>query len=198
MSNYKEYSIIMVGKAASSMALSILDGKKESIGRRYPERYLKNATERLEQSKMNAETIMKCLLGAGQSVHFYAGQENEKDSLEEGNADCLVFPCEDSGVFGAIWNMGEYLKTGLRSNLEEIPIDQAAIELCDFEDVNPYESDSTGAYLIAATEPGKVLESLRAGGILGRVIGYTTKENARTIIGPTERYLNKSTRRIIK
>lgn len=153
----------MVGKAAGNMALLILDGKRESIARRYPERYLKNAAERLIQSKVNSEKIM----------------------------DYTVFPCGTSGVFGALWDLGESLDTGLKINLADIPIDQAAIELCDFEDINPYESDSNGAYLIAAAEPGKVLEALRADGILGKVIGYTTKENARTIIGPTERYLTK-------
>ena len=163
MSNYKEYSIIMVGKAASSMALLILDGKRESIARRYPERYLKNAADRLFQSKVDHDKIV----------------------------DYTVFPCGTSGVFGALWDLGESLDTGLKINLADIPIDQAAIELCDFEDINPYESDSNGAYLIVAAEPGKVLEALRADGILGKVIGYTTKENARTIIGPTERYLTK-------
>lgn len=193
MSNLKEYSIIMVGKAAGSTALSILRSKKESLALRYPKRYLLNACERLEREKAAQDMITESLSGRGLSVHFYTGKEDENGSaiLKEKYVDCYVFCCGFSGVFGMLWNLGEYLKTGLKVNLFDIPIDQAAIELCDFEDINPYESDSTGSYLIAAKEPGRVLETLKEAGVRGRLIGYTTGENARIIVGTTERYLTK-------
>ena len=172
MSDYKKYSIVMVGGAAAKMALSILDEKKDELAGRYSKRYLENAE--------------KCL--NGEMVSF----EDIKDITGITDfPDTMVCPCGDKGVFGALWDLGELLKTGLKVNLSDIPIDQAAIELCDHADINPYESDSTGAYLIAAVFPGEILGKLKENGAACNVIGYTTKENARIITGPSERYLTK-------
>ena len=98
MSDYKKYSIVMVGGAAAKMALSILDEKKDELAGRYSKRYLENAE--------------KCL--NGEMVSF----EDIKDITGITDfPDTMVCPCGDKGVFGALWELGELLKTGLKVNL---------------------------------------------------------------------------------
>ncbi|MBR5177215.1 MAG: hypothetical protein IKW90_00275 [Lachnospiraceae bacterium] len=179
MSDYKKYSIIMVGGAACKKALSILYEKREELACRYSGRYLGNAEKRLKN---------RVFLDSNELID---GNTKEDKTAKKCTGEAVVCPCGTAGVFGALWDLGEMLKIGLKVNLYDIPIDQAAIELCDLADINPYESDSTGAYLIAATFPGEIMESLKEKGVACKVIGYTTKENARIITGPSERYLTK-------
>ena len=196
MSDYKKYSIIMVGGAACKKALSILDEKREELACRYSKRYLENAEKRLKSETtgmMSASDIMDVtgIRDFADSKELIDGNTKEDKTAKKCTGEAVVCPCGTAGVFGALWDLGEMLKTGLKVNLYDIPIDQAAIELCDLADINPYEWDSTGAYLIAVTFPGEIMESLKEKGVTCKVIGYTTKENARIITGPSERYLTK-------
>ena len=95
------------------------------------------------------------------------------------------------GVFGALYRLGDMLKTGLRAKLFDIPIDQVTIELCDYVDINPYEADAGGAFIIASDSHGRMLDELNEKGIPAKLIGYTTRDNSRIVLGPTERYLTK-------
>jgi hypothetical protein len=203
MSEKTEYTIIMIGSAAGSKALSLLGYERESyisgsiqdlpvdrnaeIRKRYPVRYLDEAGKRIREEICKTVDYV-------QSTDFAklaAQKENiPKDDLDQGTIS--VFECTGDGVFGALWRLGETLTAGLEVNLYDIPIDQAVIELCDHEDINPYETDSLGAYLVAAKTPGTMLKNMEEHGITARIIGYTTAENARVIKGPTVRYLTRA------
>ena len=167
MSEKTEYTIIMIGSAAGSKAFSLLEEKWEELKARYPERYLKAARARITE------------------------ELRQIDSNQRNATSSHIMECGEDGVFGALWRLGEELSTGLEVNLYDIPIDQAVIELCDHEDINPYEADSTGAYLVATATPGSILKSLEEQVITARIIGYTTAENAKVIKGPTVRYLTR-------
>lgn len=91
------------------------------------------------------------------------------------------------GVFGALWELGEYLRCGMNINLRSVPIRQETIELCEYFDMNPYFICSSGA-LIIATEHGEALcRSLREGGRTAEVIGETVEGHDKTIINNDER-----------
>ena len=175
MNTDKELTIIMFGSAGVHEALKIYDQKEAELRERYPKSYLEKIPGRLFG-------MMK------KNTDFALTMCNAWDG-NDGNH--LLYACLEEGVFGALWAIGEFYNCGLRCNLEDIPIDQAVTELCDYADINPYEADAAGTYIIATKKAGKILSILEDYGIQGKVIGYTTLEIARIIVGPTERYLTK-------
>ena len=64
------------------------------------------------------------------------------------------------GLFGTVWRALDILEksgdlpftvnapAGCRIDLQQIPIRQEIIEICELFDENPYEADSSGAYLV--------------------------------------------------
>ena len=171
-----DFTIMMIGSAGMASALDILDSKEDELKQRYPLSYLQKAKVRLTEERDRIEAFSESL---GDS---WGGTNEDRTWL------C---PIRSEGVFGALWIMGDILMRGLRVNQDDIPIDQAVIELCDYVDINPYEADGTGSYLIATLSPGRVLDVLEQNGIVAKVIGYCNSGNARIIKGATERYLNK-------
>ena len=173
MSGKKEYCIIMTGAAASKAALDIIQDKREQLLKRYPFGYLEKAEKELGE-----------LLLSGSKTGMLSS--DAETGLVEGSVTC-----GRGGVFEALWKLGEENDCGLKADLFAINVHQAAIELCDHEDINPYESDSTGCMLIITLSPGALLERLADMGIIAGIIGYTTCENARVVVGNTVRYLTK-------
>ena len=173
MAAQSEYAIVFTGYVATRKTISILDEKRKELSERYPVRYLKSAEKRLKEEAWNS---------------FDATEAFEKLYGSEGS---IVIPCLEDGVFAALWRLGEALDSGLNVKQDCIPIDQASIELCDWQDINPYEADCTGSFLLAVVNPGEIVEKLEKQGISAKVIGYTTKENARTVDGASKRFLTR-------
>jgi hydrogenase maturation factor len=94
------------------------------------------------------------------------------------------------GIFGAIWELGEYLKCGMEINLKDIPIKQETIELCEYFNLNPYFIDSLGGLLVV-TDDGEHLRSVyEAMGKTAKIIGHTVSGHQKTIMNNDEkRYL---------
>ena len=180
MSEKKEYTIIMTGNAASKTALNILKSKREMLSERYSADYLERAEKELEKSISDGAILNELL-----------------SDLKERTADTLIkafVMCGKDGVFEALWRLGEETESGLKAELFSIPILQCAIEFCDLIDINPYEADSTGCTLIAAVSPWEVLCETEAAGLPAYIIGHTTGENARVVVGSTTRYLTGQTK----
>ena len=56
------------------------------------------------------------------------------------------------GCFAALWDLSQLLKSGMMINYADIPIQQEVIQICNELDVNPYELESKGMYLLAVDE----------------------------------------------
>ncbi len=97
---------------------------------------------------------------------------------------------EETGVFGALWELGERAEVGMMVNIKKIPVKQETIEICEYFDINPYEIDSAGS-LLMVTEKGEELAlKLQKAGIPAEVIGKTMSGNDRILInGEEKRYL---------
>lgn len=100
---------------------------------------------------------------------------------------------EKGGVFAALWDIGEKLNCGLSINLKDIPVYQETIEICNYLDINPYELESKGMYLLAADNGYALCETFREKGYRAVVIGHTTNTNDRIIKnGELVRYIEKN------
>lgn len=94
------------------------------------------------------------------------------------------------GVFGAIWELSEYLKCGMKIDLKAIPIKQETIEFCEFFDLNPYFIPAQGGLLIVCENGKQLVDKLLEEGKVAAVIGHLTKDTKKAIENNGEvRYL---------
>lgn len=114
----------------------------------------------------------------------------DEASVAAQNGVKVMHDASKSGVFGALWELGEYYKCGMNINLKAIPIYQETIEICEFFDMNPYVLCSSGGLLIV-TEKGELLvEEIRKSGKSAEIIGHITEGHDKIVInGEEKRFL---------
>lgn len=97
------------------------------------------------------------------------------------------------GIFAALWDIAEELNSGLYVNLKSIPVYQETIEICNYLDINPYELESKGMYLLAVKKGYEFCEKMRNNGHIAEIIGNTTDSNDRIVMnGELIRYIEKN------
>lgn len=95
-----------------------------------------------------------------------------------------------SGVFGALWELGEYYKCGMNIDLKAIPIFQETVEICEFFDLNPYVLGSSGGLLIVTDRGELLVEEIRKSGKRAEIIGYITDGHDKIVTnGDEKRFL---------
>lgn len=92
----------------------------------------------------------------------------------------------ESGIYGALWEMGQCSGVGLTIDLKKIPLRQESVEICEYFDLNPYKLISGGSVLIAAENGHAVAEKLKQAGIEAVIIGNATDSNDRVLINGEE------------
>lgn len=96
----------------------------------------------------------------------------------------------EGGIFGALWEVAEASRTGLRIDLRSIPVRQETIEICEVFGINPYQLISSGSMLITSPNGHEIADALKETGINAAVIGKVTEGNDRILInGEETRYL---------
>lgn len=114
-------------------------------------------------------------------------------SAEYGAA--AIYPLGKGGILGGLWNMLEQMKVGMEIDLRKIPIRQETVEICEYFDLNPYYTDSTGALLAAAEDGFGLVSVLEREGIHAAVIGRTNSSKDRIIYNQgNKRYLDRPQR----
>jgi len=88
------------------------------------------------------------------------------------------------GIYGALRQMGSYMRHGFLITHESIGIKQETIEICEYLNMNPYMVDGTGSLLIALKKGRELVELLNKEGIEASVIGTVTEENENIVLTP--------------
>ena len=69
---------------------------------------------------------------------------------------------------------------------------QETVEICEYFQLNPYQLTSTGSVLILTERGEELVEAYKEMGIQASLLGKTTENKARTILGGEEvRYLDR-------
>lgn len=87
----------------------------------------------------------------------------------------------EGGIYGALWELSKASGVGLEVTIEDIPLRQDTIELCERYDLNPYQLISSGSMLITTSQGNRLVEALKEQGIKGTVIGHTTDSGDKLI-----------------
>ena len=79
------------------------------------------------------------------------------------------------------WDFSGIYCTGLDVDLRLFPVHQAAIEVCELFELNPYRLYSENCVLLAADSGSRLVRELKQAGIPAAVIGWAEKGIARKL-----------------
>ncbi len=96
------------------------------------------------------------------------------------------------GILAALWEIAESSNVGLEVDLKKMAIKQETVEICEFCHINPYQLTSTGSVLIFTDRGEELVAKLAEEGAAAVVLGRTTVDTARVILGGEEkRFLDR-------
>jgi hydrogenase maturation factor len=96
------------------------------------------------------------------------------------------------GILAALWEMAESAEIGLEVELKQMSIRQETVEICEYYHLNPYQLTSAGSVLIVTERGEELVQKYREEGVMATILGKTTKDTARVILGGEEkRFLDK-------
>ena len=95
----------------------------------------------------------------------------------------LMHDVTEGGVEGAAFEMADFSKTGVTLDQRLVPFTECSKAICGALELDPYRLISSGALMIASSEPERVIGALADKGIRATVIGEFTdlSEGAKTI-----------------
>jgi len=95
----------------------------------------------------------------------------------------LMHDVTEGGVEGAAFEMADFSKVGVTLDQRLVPFTDCSKAICDALGLDPFRLISSGALMIASSEPDRVISALASEGIMATVIGEFTEpgEGARTI-----------------
>ncbi len=103
-----------------------------------------------------------------------------------------MHPIGAGGILAALWELCESADMGMEVELKKMAIRQETIEICEFFHLNPYQLTSTGSVLIVTDRGEELVEHFQTEGVQATLLGRTTKEKARVILGGEEkRFLDR-------
>lgn len=152
------FFLVMSGTAGIEGTLLLYEAEREMLEARYPRHFL-NGIPCLKEELATAGVIYDALKSEA----------------------VFAVPCAEAGVYGALWDLGEMLRVGMRVSLPEIPIARTTIEVCEVSDIDPYMMPSGGSIIFVTQKPDLLCETLNRTGWETAVIGELTKEAARIL-----------------
>lgn len=96
------------------------------------------------------------------------------------------------GILAALWEMSEASNVGLEVELKKMSIRQETVEICEYCHLNPYQLTSVGSVLVFTDRGEELVTKLKEAGAMASVLGRTTADTARVILGGEEkRFLDR-------
>ncbi|MDE7210201.1 MAG: hypothetical protein K2O03_02000 [Lachnospiraceae bacterium] len=150
-------SIVMAGYAALEATAVLISEKQDVLSKRLAVSYLTQGLKKICQTDMQRAARIAADAGA------------------------VVKIAGEGGVFGALWELGEYFDCGMDIALRDILMLQETIEVCEVLDVNPYMLASGGCILAVTEDAKALLAQYQEAGIAAAEIG-TLKEGRDRVI----------------
>lgn len=96
------------------------------------------------------------------------------------------------GILATLWEMAEASNVGMEVELKQMAIRQETVEVCEFCHLNPYQLTSAGSVVIFTERGEELVQKYEEMGIQATVLGRTTADSARVILGGEEkRFLDR-------
>ena len=174
--------IYMTGYAGEAGAVRLAREHREELLTRYSRSYVDRMCGEAHSCGEEVDRRGEDFLS--EDIHSRVGDFLSEDIYGEESdihsASHLRIKVGRSGLYEALWNLCEEYGCGSEIRLQDIPMRQETIEVCNFLDVDPFEIDSSGCELMVYD----LNECAR--------IGHLTTEKRRVIIYREHvRYLRK-------
>lgn len=89
---------------------------------------------------------------------------------EFGATECE--PVAEGGIWTALWNLSGAYDVGIEFTLQQVPVKQETIEVCERYDLNPFRLLSDNCVVLTADNGHRMAEVLAAKGVPAAVIGH--------------------------
>lgn len=120
---------------------------------------------------------------------LFSGREIE---IAKQHGATAMHQITEGGILAALWEIAEASKVGLEVEIKKMSIRQETVEICEFCHLNPYQLTSVGSVLIFTECGEELIQTYEEEGIKASLIGRTTADVARVILGGEEkRFLDK-------
>ena len=171
-------SLLVIGIAGKAEAALLAAEKEDELRERFPAWLTAQVMEQKEGEEQLLEKLSKVLKDGGE---YAPGPDFPP----------VLFPVKKGGLLAAFWELGEALGCGMQIQQGDIPMKQSVIEICNLYQINPYECDDEGVWLMVCKN-GKQAESLlKQAGLTVRRVGQITEKPERVLLTETEtRFLN--------
>lgn len=164
-----EEDIVLLKWTGLEGTLRILNEKEEALRQRFVPNFL-NGLRQKQEELFSAKEL--------EIAHDY--QVSAMHQVTSG------------GILAALWELAEAADIGLAVEMKKMSICQETVEICEFFHLNPYQLTSAGSVLIVTKQGEALVEKYQELGICATLIGRTTKDNARVILGGEEkRFLDR-------
>ena len=161
--------IVLLKWIALEGTLRVMREKEEELSRRFIPAFL-NPIRQMEGELFSVDELQTAKKAGVSAMH----------QITEG------------GILAALWEMAESSGVGIEVDLKKMAIRQETVEICEYFHLNPYQLTSAGSVLIFAEDGEKLVEKFQKEGRQAVVLGMTTVDTARVILGGEEkRYLDR-------
>ena len=154
MKKFSSRAIILAGFIAEPAALEYAAANERSLRERFPSDIV--------------DTVLAYSDGKQGVPEFKTGE-------------CACIPLEGDGICEGLWKLSVELECGLDVDLKAVPVRQETIEVCEIADIDPYNSDSSGAFLLVPEDLPETIGALAEKGLSYAVIGRTLKGPAKRL-----------------
>lgn len=164
-----EQDMVLLGRIGLEGTLRILNEKEEELKERFVPSFLKQL--HCKQGELFVSEIIKEARQYGVSaMHQIAG----------------------GGILAGLWELGEAAGVGMEVVMKQMTICQETVEICEYYHLNPYQLTSAGCVLITTDRGEELTEYLLQRGYAASLLGRTTEQKARVILGGEEkRFLDR-------
>lgn len=156
--SYQDLDIVLLGEVGLGGTLKLLDENFVELKERFIPRFFHGLKGK---SFSYNEVLVQSILEKNQALYIQLVRE--------------------TGVLGALWDLGQELKLGYQTQLKALPISQEIIEICEFLNVNPYRLESIGSRIILTSQGKDLVKDFENEGYTASFIGRTREGNLRTI-----------------
>lgn len=186
----EKYDIVVAGWTGLKASLETIND--DSNAKKFATRYPRHFIEKIKNSHNRIVSISEVKKELDIFSPMYMGENSgiDLETLEDTNT--IVYEISKGGLYRALWDMTVALKNGFEIERYSIPVLQETIEVCDFFNLNPYEVNGEGSFLIYTDDATNLIKVLVEAGISAKLIGFATKELAKQIIRDDDiQYLDK-------
>lgn len=161
--------IVLLGRIGLEGTLRILNEKEEELSGRFVPSFL-------NQIRQKQDTL-------------FVGEALQRAKSFDISA---MHQITNGGILAGLWELGEAAGIGMEVAMKQMTICQETVELCEYYHLNPYQLTSAGCVLIVTARGEELTECLLQQGYAASLLGRTTVDKARVILGGEEkRFLDR-------